>query len=316
MDSRKAVEDVLFISRPRGDGGPVPRVPAIDSDWWRICEMPDLGELNGPDPARQHVVDHGFIRARNGKWQLWACIRGTAVSRLLFGWEGDSLEEGPWPARGVVARARAEYGEGAGEREAIGAPFFAVFDDVYYCFYHSRGIHVMTSEDGVNYTRKLNERGTSVLYADGGRDVMMLRIGGRFFSYTAVSTAAKDGWKRGFVALRTSDDLSHWSDYTIVCEGGVAGNGPVSPESPFVVALDGYYYLFRATSTDFKTYVYRSRTPYHFGVNDDTKLIGVLPIKAPEIVRHDGKWYISDLADFQGIKLARLRWDADESGRC
>jgi hypothetical protein len=33
-----------------------------------------------------------------------------------------------------------------------------------------------------------------------------------------------------------------------------------------------------------------------------------LPIKAPELVLHEGQWYISDLSDFQGDKLARLRW--------
>ncbi len=288
------------------------RVPVIEDDWWRICEMPDLGELNGPDPERQHIVDHGFIRAREGSWQLWACMRGTAVGRLIYGWQGRSLEEGPWQRRGVMLRAREEFGERASPRETVGAPFFARFDGIYYCFYHSRGIHALTSKDGINYTRRLDEEGRSLLYPDGGRDVMMLRIDGRFFSYSTVSTVAKDSWKRGFVILRTSDDLDRWSDYTIVCEGGRAGNGPVSAESPFVVALDGYYYLFRATSTDFRTYVYRSCDPYHFGVNDDSKLVAVFPVKAPEIVRHEGKWYISDLADFQGIKLARLRWEDAE----
>jgi len=302
---------VLVKQEP--DQNALPRIPVVDSNWWRICTMPDLGELNGPDPSRQHVVDHGFIRARNGKWQLWACIRGTAVGRLLYGWEGDSLEEGPWAERGIVARAQAEYGESAGPPEAIGAPFFAVFDDVYYCFYHSGGIHVMTSEDGVHYTRRLNKDGHSTLYRDGGRDVMVLKVGHRYFSYSTVSTVSRDGWKRGFIILRTSCDLLTWSDYTIVCEGGRAGNGPVSAESPFVVHLDGYFYLFRASSIDFNTYVYRSRDPYHFAVNDDSKLIAAYPIKAPEIVQHEGRWYISDLADFQGIKMARLRWHEDES---
>ncbi len=287
---------------------PVARVPEVEGDWWRICEMPDLGDLSGLDRTRQHVVDHGFIRARDGTWQLWACIRGTAVGRLLYRWQGDSLEQGPWEARGVAARARAEYGEQQEANEKIGAPFFAVFDDTYYLFYHSAGIHLMTSEDGVEYHRRLNKDGNSILYEDGGRDVMILKIGERYFSYSAVSTVAADGWKRGFIIVRTSEDLQVWSDYTIVCEGGRAGNGPVSAESPFVVALEGYYYLFRATSTDFSTYVYRSRDPYHFGVNDDSKLIAVLPVKAPEIVRNGGEWYISDLADFQGIKLARLSW--------
>lgn len=286
----------------------IPRVPVVDSDWWRICTMPDLGELNGPEPERQHVVDHGFILARNGKWQLWACIRGTAISRLLYGWQGDSLEVGPWEPQGIKARAQAQYGEVAGEREQIGAPFFALFSGIYYCFYHSGTLRVMTSDDGVNYTRRLNANGESVLYQGGGRDAMVLRIGDTYLSYSTISTAAGDGWARGFVALRTSPDLEQWSDYTIVSEGGRGGGGPVSAESPFVVHLDGYFYLFRSSSIDFHTYVYRSRDPYNFGVHEDSMLIARYPIKAPEIVRHGANWYISDLADWQGIKLARLRW--------
>jgi hypothetical protein len=287
----------------------VPHLPVIDSDWWRICEMPDLGELNGPDPKRQHVVDHGFILAANGQCQLWACIRGTPIGRLLYGWRGDSLEKGPWQPVGIVARAQAACGEKAEPEEAIGAPFFALFEGTYYCFYHSQSICLMTSRDGVHYSRKLDKSGHSELYQGGGRDAMVLKIGGKYFAYSTVSTVAADGWKRGFVIVRTSDDLEHWSDYTIVSEGGRGGNGPVSAESPFVVELEGSYYLFRATSTDFATYVYRSEDPYDFGVGHDLKLIARLPIKAPEIVRHGGQWYISDLADFQGIKLARLRWD-------
>lgn len=288
---------------------PIARRPVIASDWWRVCEMPNLGNLRGPDAKRQHIVDHSFIRAPSGHWQLWACIRGTSAGRVIYGWEGETPERGPWKPRGVQLRARAEFGEHAEPEEAIGAPFFAEFDGTFYCFYHSNGIHVLTSSDGENYERRLDAQHQSLLYADGGRDVMMLRMGGRYFSYSTVSTVTQDGWKRGFVILRTSPDLRHWSDYTIVSEGGLAGNGPVSSESPFVVAMDGFFYLFRATSTDFKTYVYRSTNPYHFGIGDDAKLISVLPIKAPELFHHESQWYISDLADFQGIKLARLTWE-------
>ncbi len=295
----------------------VKQVPVVDSDWWRICLMPDLGELNGPDPKRQHIVDHGFIRAKNGKWVLWACIRGTAVGRLFYGWMGDSLEEGPWEPIGIVARARAECGEQTRPDELIGAPFFAQFDGSYYCFYHSgddscRGICLMTSEDGVNYTRRLNEQGRSMLIPQSGRDAMVLKIGSSYFAYSTISTVAKDGWPRGFVIVRTSKDLKRWSDYTVVSEGGIAGNGVVSAESPFVVELDGYFYLFRSSSIDFNTYVYRSTNPFNFGINDDSMLIAKFSIKAPEIIHFNGQYYISDLADFQGIKLAKLRWNEDD----
>ncbi len=297
-----------MLYHEQDEGGSIPRVPVVEGDWWRICRMPELGELAGPDPARQHVVDHGFIQAADGRWQLWACIRGTAVGRIIYGWEGDSLEDGPWPARGIKVRADARYGEQVEPEEKVGAPFFLKAEDTYYCFYHSSGVHVMTSQNGVDYRRKLDAGGASRMLRDGGRDVMVLKSGETHFLYLCVTTVSADRWARSFIITRTSQDLERWSDYTIVSEGGRAGNGPVSSESPFVVELDGFYYLFRATSTDFNTYVYRSRNPYDFGVNDDSKLIAVLPIKAPEIVLHGGQYYISDLSDFRGIKLARLRW--------
>ena len=252
--------------------------------------MPDLGELAGADLDRQHIVDHGFVLAENGNWQLWACIRGTAVGRLLYRWEGESLERGPWEPRGIAARADARFGE-ATDPEKMQAPFFLKEDDRYLLFYNSAGIRLMTSDDGVHYTRAIGDDGSNVLYEAGGRDVTVNKEGGRYFAYSTVSTVARDGWKYGFIILRTSPDLERWSDYTIVSSGGRAGNGPVSAESPTVVKIDGYYYLFRSSSMTGTTFVYRSRSRYDFGVNSDAKLIAELPVKAP------------------GIKLARLRWN-------
>jgi hypothetical protein len=281
----------------------------IDGPWRRICPWPDLGELNGPVPDRQDVVDHGFVRAADGTWHLWACIRGTAVGRLIYGWQGASLTDGPLEPTGVKLRAEAQYGESVRDGiETVGAPFFAEFDGTYYCFYHSTGLHVLTSTDGASYRRRLGEDGTSLLFRPAGRDAMVLRIDGQFFVYTTASMALGDGWSRGAVVLRTSPDLVEWSDYTVVSEGGRGGCGAVSAESPFVVPLDGYYYLFRSSSISFQTYVYRSMDPFCFGVHDDSRLIATLPIKAPEIVRDGEQWYISDLADWRGIQLAPLRW--------
>ena len=285
-------------------------VPIIASDWWRICEMPDLGPLAGEDLAKQHLIDHGFIQADNGKWQLWACMRNTKVGRLLYGWEGESLEKGPWRPTGIKARASDEFGEPTAP-EKIQAPFFLKSDTAYLCFYNAAGIRLMTSKDGINYERSRFTNGKNVLYKNGGRDVMVIATDSLFYAYSTVSTVAKDNWKYGFIILKTSPDLKRWSDYSIVASGGRAGNGPVSAESPFVVHKDGYFYLFRATSTDGHTYVYRSDDPYNFANNDDEKLVAKLPIKAPEIICHEGQWYISDIADFKGIKLAKLEWVND-----
>jgi len=246
----------------------------------------------------------------NNKWVLWACIRGTAVSRLLYGWIGESLEKGLWKPLGIVARAQVKFGEKSGSSETMGAPFFLKTGDKYLGFYHSSGIHLMTSEDGINYKRQLNSQGKSLLFSNGGRDIMVTKIKDKFFAYSTISTKIR----RGYIVVRTSKNLKNWSDYTIVCEGGIAGNGNVSAESPFVVEKDNLFYLFRSSSMDFQTYVYRSTNPYNFGVNNDSKLIKRFPIKAPEIVYHNQRYYISDLADFQGIKLAKLEWkESNES---
>ena len=285
-------------------------VPSIDGEFWRLAPAPDLDSLNGADPDKQHVVDHGFIKDENGNWQLWACIRGTRIGRLLYGWEGRSLTAGgTWQQKGVVARAEAEWGEQVRNGvEQIQAPYFLKIDDTYYCFYNSAGIRIMTSKDGVAFKRPRLRNGNNLLYESGGRDVMIMKDGDTYFAYSTVSTVAQDGWLRGFVILRTSKDLKNWSDYTIVSEGGRAGNGAVSAESPFVQRYGDFYFLFRSSSSTGTTFVYRSDNPYDFGVNTDAKLIGELPVWAPELIVENGQWYISDISDFKGVKLARLKW--------
>ncbi len=297
----------------------IPRVPRITSDFWRVCVMPDLGSLNGPVASKQHIVDHGFMLADNGMWQLWACLRGTEVSRLLFGWEGESLEDGPWKERGVVARAEERYGEQIrlveGKRaETMGAPFFLKANGRYYCFYHSAGIRLMESDDGINYRRSLDSNGSNLLYPDGGRDVMVLDIDGVYHAYSTITERNGAGDLISYVKLKTSTDLRNWGNPRIVCQGGKDSAGPVAFESPYVVRLDGFFYLFRASSTTFKTYVYRSKDPTRFADHDDSNLIAEFVMKAPEVFAHEGQWYISDLSDFQGIQLARLEWARDDGG--
>jgi hypothetical protein len=270
--------------------------------------MPDLGPLNGPDATRQHIVDHGFYQLPNGKWRVWACLRGTAVGRLLFGWEGDSLDRGGWRELGVMARALDEWregGAGSGKAEVMQAPHFLSVDGVYHLFYNSQGVRLMTSRDGLSFERvDLGGDRRNILYPDGGRDVMVLKIGDTYHAYSTVSTTDR----QGYVVLKTSKNLRDWSELKIVCRGGRGGDGPVSAESPFVVALGKFYYLFRASSNEPLTFVYASEDPAYFGVNDDKNLIAQLPLKAPEVILHEGKWYVSDLADFKGLVMLRLRW--------
>jgi hypothetical protein len=83
----------------------------LEGTGWKITGTPDLDSLNGNKLDRQHVVDHGIIQKPDGIWLIWAYIRGTRPGRLLFGWEGESLQLGPWKPMGVVARADSSWGE-------------------------------------------------------------------------------------------------------------------------------------------------------------------------------------------------------------
>jgi len=295
----------------------VPRVPVLVGEWWRICEMPELGELAGPVARKQNVVDHGFVQDAEGTWHLWACIRGTAVSRLIYGWRGKSLEEGPWEPAGVKVRAREEYGEQIKNgNETAGAPYFFRKDGAWWCLFHSGGMRLMKSENGADYERVKMDDGSWKTGIPGGRDVHVMKHGDTWYSYATVTEAlpGKPPTRENltsWVVAATSKDFERWGNETVVSKGGKPGDGPVDAESPFVLELDGFFYLFRASSITFKTYVYRSKDPLDFGIDDDSKLIAEFPIKAPELIHHEGQWYISDLHDFQGIRLSKLEWRED-----
>jgi len=278
------------------------RVPVIHSTR-TICTMPDLNELNGAIPEKQQIVDHGIIQAENGTWQLWACLRGLKVGKLLYGWEGDSLDTENWRHAGVKMRANAEVGEliKPGGDERLGAPFFIKNKDQYLCFYHSGDIWVVQSADGVNYERVIPHR-TSI---PGGRDVMILKHAGLFYSYATTSTLEGEG----YIESATSKDLIDWTESKIVSKGGKGGRGVVDAESPFVVFVDGYFYLFRTSSISFKTVVYRSEDPQAFGIDDDSKLVAELDIKIVELFQYENQWYITHISeDFQAVLLSKIDW--------
>jgi len=303
----------------------VPRIPYIDGNWWYVGNNPDLGEITS---EKQQVVDHCFFQAANGKWQLWACIRHTKVGRIFYRWEGDSIEEPNWTPMGIAMRSDPKYGESYGhspDDEMLQAPHVIKEDGKYYMFYGGGGspytkmrkkffkryprtenqICLATSLDGINFTRYEDTDGYSQTFYGPGlaRDPMVIKIGGQFLCYYCGNL--EDGL--GLIALRTSFDLIDWSDHTTVYDWEM---GRV-PECPFVIFLDGYYYLFCSRSyAPPVNYVYRSKDPMNFGINSDEKKIIVLPVAAPEIIQVEKHFYISTVADLKGgIQVAKLGWD-------
>lgn len=124
--------------------------PVLDGDWWLIGPSPDLrGILPG---AEQHLaawedndkkgehnapVDHHIFRSPDGKWQLWGCVRATAVGRILYRWEADELTDSPWRCTGEIIRCDRQAGECLNDRtsEQIQSPFFVQQNGLYYLFY-------------------------------------------------------------------------------------------------------------------------------------------------------------------------------------
>jgi len=176
-------------------------------------------------------------------------------------------------------------------------------------------ICLATGDDGKAFVRHRGEGGRPQVFrgaseAENSRDPMALRIKDLWHCYY---TAHPD--RHGSVYVRTSPDLLTWGEPRVVAARGQAGDGPYSAECPFVVELEpGQFYLFRTQryGQDAVTRVYHSRDPLDFGIdNDADHFVTALPVAAPEIIRHEGKWFIATLLpSLKGIQIAPLEWAA------
>lgn len=284
--------------------------PQITGEWWTIAHNPDLGRLTG---ERQEPVDFSIWQASDGTWQLWSCIRNTRCggkTRLLHRWEGRRLTDSDWRPLGVAMQADPRCGETPG---GLQAPFVLRDGRQYLMFYGDwEHICLARSDDGKNFRRWEYPEGQTGMFGEAEdantRDPMAIRLGSRWLCYYTAHPNEK-----GADYVRDSTDLRTWSPSRKVASGGQAGTGPYSAECPFVVQRGGWFYLFRTQRyrDNPQTSVYRSQNPYDFGVEDDRGLVGTLPVAAPEIIEHDGQYYIAALLpDLSGIRIARLEWVA------
>jgi hypothetical protein len=294
-----------------------PPIPRIAGDWIQIAGEPDLGRLATP---KQEVVDFAIWEALDGSWQAWSCIRHTAeagATRLFHRWQGRSPVEAGWEAMGVAMRADPAFGERLG---SLQAPFVLKIDGKYRMFYTSGGrAFVALSEDGKTFSRHQTMPGRFGLFdrfaagedkviGGGGRDIMILRDGGRWIAYY---TANPDDIGR--VYARSSNDLRTWEDARVVNWGGEGGTNFYSAECPWVYRLQGtpWYFLFRTQlyKNTPMTRVYRSADPFDFGLNDDRGLVARLPIAAPELLEYRGGLHIACLMpDLKGLRTAPIEF--------
>ena len=294
----------------------VPRdvpVPQIDGSWWQVAGNP-MDHKYATD--KQEPVDFAVWQAADGTWQLWSCIRHTTAggeggkTRFFYRWEGRRLTDPDWQPMGIAMEGDPAYGETPG---GLQAPHVVRIDDTWHMFYGDWvNICHATSRDGKTFTRVVQPDGKTGMFSEGPdvntRDIMLLPHAGKWYAYY---TCHPNG--QGMDCLRTTMDFTHWSDSIVVAFGGQAGTKFWSAECPHVVKLaDHRFYLFRTQSySQPKTSIYYSHDPTRFGINqDDRYLLCTLPVAAPEIVLHEGQYYVAALNEgtLDGIRVARLKW--------
>ncbi len=291
--------------------------PIIDGRWWQVAGDPDLGEYTSP---RQQPVDFAVWQAADGTWQLWSCIRNTNCggnTRLFYRWEGKNLTDSNWEPKGIAMEADTSLGEQPG---GLQAPHVIKVAGTYYMFYGDwERICLAKSEDGKNFTRVSNDNGEPNLFRGpygNTRDTMVLRSCGLYYCYYTGHLPENTHEKhRAAVFCRTSQDLLHWSRPVKVSAGGRPATQSRwyggDCECPFVVEINGLYYLFRNQRygrTNLNTQ-YCSPEALDFGVDDDRYMTGTLPVAAPEIIKHNEQYYIAALLpSLKGIRIAKLKW--------
>lgn len=288
--------------------------PEIAGNWWQVAGNPDLGDYTSP---KQEPVDFAIWQAADGTWQIWSCIRHTKCgghTRLFYRWEGKRLTDTDWQPMGIAMEADPALGEAAG---GLQAPHVFREGDTYYMVYGDwHRICLARSADGKRFERVLNSQGQPALFSgpyETARDAMVMKHCGLYYCY--YMGHEKDAQYPSATFCRTSPDLREWSEPVIVSAGGTAATQSDwyggDAECPFVVNRDGLFYFFRnqlyrggALNTQ-----YASRNPLNFGVGHDRFRIGTLPVAAPEIIEHEGRWYIAALnPELDGIRIAPLRW--------
>jgi len=286
-------------------------IPALDGEPWTVATTPDLGPLNGPD---QQPVDFAVWSAADGTMQLVSCIRGTAErgqTRVLFRWQGRSVEARDWAPQGVFLHADPAFGETPG---GLQAPY-VVRDGAGFRMLYGDWEHIASASsiDGKTFTRILDANGKGALFDEGAgantRDPMVVDEGGHHH----VFYSAHPG-NAGAVYVRTTDDYRTFSASRLVARGGEAGTGMFSAECPQVLRHEPSksWFLFRTQhyGDGAITRVYRSKTLDDFGVDDDAKLVARFPFAAPEYVKVNGVEYLFFLRnDLRGVQATRLRWE-------
>ena len=195
------------------------------------------------------------------------------------------------------------------------APHIIRHNGLYYMFYCAGGpeghdkyrIHLATSEDLANWKR--HEENPMLIDGYDARDPMVLRVGEQWVMYYTCNSSPTGG--NHCVACVTSTDLVHWKNKQVVFMSDVCGRYGGPCESPFVERVNDVYFLFIGPYGGYNvgysdTAVYASRDPFSFSGDP----VGHIAAHAAEVIRIDGKYYITHCGWGQGgVYLAPLHFE-------
>lgn len=282
------------------------KIPHISSEW---------EELFRPQKTGNYINDHCIIKDNEGKYHLFGItsfLGGATNERYFAHGVGDSLTKPLDEVEKAIDRGTLAW-----------APCVIEDKGDYYMFYGPSPTSLAVSFDmyeWYNYPVKLNNEPPMAAH----RDHFILKLAENKFLMYIVGTRQR----RGCVSLFTSENLLEW-DFS----GYALTSGPCAPlspawgamESPFVVKMDDYYYLF-LTYTDcsresyHNTLVFASRDPYSFGEYNGEK-DGSIPVAklfahAPEVICDGEQWYITtcgwngyeEIPHPGAVSIARLEW--------
>ncbi|MFJ7125433.1 family 43 glycosylhydrolase [Streptomyces sp. NPDC098101] len=257
----------------------------------------------------RYLNDHTLIRAR-GRWHLFSIVGNSAprgespdsAAETSFAHASAPTPYGPWTTHADALTVDPSY---HGE-EHLWAPHVIEADGRFWMFYAAGGasgaaINLATSTDLFTWTREPSGPLFRGLVA---RDPMVLRTGD---AWTMYYTELSGPGGHHVVAHRRSADLVRWSAPGVAFADASTDATVSVTESPYVVARDGWYYLFLGPRGGYEgTDVLASRDPHRFDV---TGYAGHVAGHAVEVVADGDTWYASAAGWFrQGLYVAPLEW--------
>lgn len=289
-----------------------PLVPKLTGPWIKLTDRPPLERWASP---KAEPVDFTCFQADDGTWQLIACVRFTTQpgnNRLLYRWTSPRIDQPDWQPAGIFLESKPEWNHREGHLQA---PFHVQDDGTHYLFYNSRGAHLLTSPDGLNW----EPYGTKAVFPMG-RDLCLLddrsQSGHWIAYYTSPEPGINPATQDHTIRARTAPSLTGpWSDEAVdipPITPPFKGYTFVYAESPFVIRRGDHYFRFE------QLFVFRSDDPLKWEGPPVASLNPAMPIRllAPEIITHEGQDYLLVYQwlndDPRGIYLAPLSWEPED----